>query len=581
MVRLSLLTVASALALPTSAAAQTCPAPAALVGPLSGPIAHVRYLADDALEGREVASPGALCAAQYIADAFTAAGLEGGVDEQFFQEFEVRVGSQLGNHNMLSVDGADYPLAQGWVPYGYSAADDVSGTLAYAGPMGATSDDPHAQPFGPGGLEGTIVVIEGETDSPDGFDAHFPALLAQRAGASGLLVLVEEGTMPSLDDETRGALQIPVAAFSGEAAAQLKTAAEAGGQVRIMTHIEPLNGTARNVVAVLPGSGGEDAGFVVVGAHFDHLGHGGGGSLAPDAAGQIHNGADDNASGTAAIIEVARELFEGPQLNRTVVFLAFTGEERGLWGSGHWANQSTVPLERIEAMLNLDMVGRLGDGKLTVFGVGTAPEWDGILESSVSEVNRTRGSGLEIATAPDGYGPSDHSSFYGKDIPVLHFFSNTHVDYHRPSDDWEKIDREGLATVTALVAETTRRLAGSGQLAASDLTLIKGAGAPSAAPGGSEEGSTSRGYGPYLGTVPDMTPGDVEGVRLTGVREGSPAEKGGLQSGDVIVEFAGQAVTDLYTYTYALRDHKPGDEVEIVVVRGSERVALSVVLGRR
>ncbi len=570
------------LAFPAFGAAQNCPTPAQLVGSLTGPIAHVRYLADDALGGREVASAGAHCAAQYIADAFSNAGLDGGVEEDFFQEFEVRIGSQLGNHNMLQVNGASYPLQEGWVPYGYSATGEASGTLAYAGAMDVASDDPHAEPFGPGGLEGTIVVIEGTSDSPDGFDAHFPALLAQRAGASGLLVIVEQGKLPTLEGETRGALAIPVAAVHGDVATELKRAAEAGGSVEMMTHVAPKNGTARNVVAVLPGSGGSDAGYIVVGAHFDHLGHGGGGSLAPDALGEIHNGADDNASGTAAILEVARELFDGPQLHRTVVFIAFSGEERGLWGSGYWANQSTVPIEQVKAMLNLDMVGRLEGGKLTVFGVGTAPEWDGLLASAVQAVNSANGTSLEIATAPDGYGPSDHSSFYGKDIPVLHFFSNTHVDYHRPSDDWEKIDQEGLATVTALVTETTRRIAGTARLAAANLTLIKGAGTPSAAPGQSDdEASGSRGYGPYLGTVPDMTPGEIQGVRLTGVREGSPAEMAGLQSGDVIVEFGGQEVTDLYSYTYALRENKPGDEVDIVIVRDGERVALKAVLGRR
>lgn len=545
-------------------------------------MAHVRYLADDALEGREVATPGAHCAADYIASVFDDAGLETGGEDEYFQDFEVRVGSRLGNHNLLELDGASYPVGEAWVPYGYSSTGDVSGTLAYAGSIDASSGDPHAQPFGPGGLEGTIVVIDGDSDSPNGYDAHFPALLAQRAGASGMVILVE-GALPSLSSETRSALGLPVVAIAGEAAEELKEAAEAGAGIRMMTHVEARNGTARNVVAVLPGRGGPAAGYVVVGAHFDHLGLGGGGSLAPDARGEIHNGADDNASGTAAILEVARQLYEGPQLHRSVVFIAFSGEERGLWGSGHWTNESTVPLADIEAMLNLDMVGRLEDRPLTIFGVGTAPEWEGLLASAVTSVNSYTGGDLAIATAPDGYGPSDHSSFYGKDIPVLHFFSNTHADYHRPSDDWEKIDQAGLVLVTELVIETTRRLAGTPQMAAIDLTLTRGAGTPprTASSDESDSSSGSSGYGPYLGTIPDMTPGEVQGVRLTGVREGSPAEEAGLQNGDVIVEFGGQEVTDLYAYTYALRDHEPGDEVEIVVVRDGERVTVTAVLGRR
>lgn len=546
-------------------------------------MAHVRYLADDALEGRAVATPGAHCAADYIAHVFSDAGLEPGVDGDYFQDFEVRIGSRLGNHNLLELDGASYPLSQTWVPYGYSSTGDVSGTLAYAGEVEAPRNNPHAQPFGPGGLEGTIVVIDGQSDSPAGFDAHFPALLAQRAGASGMIVLID-GDLPDPTDEMRASLGLPVVAITGDAAEELQAAAEDGASVRMMTHVEARTGTARNVVAVLPGRGGPSAGYVLVGAHFDHLGLGGAGSLSPDARGQIHNGADDNASGTAAIMEVARQLYDGPQLQRTVVFLAFTGEERGLWGSGYWANESTVPLADVEAMLNLDMVGRLEGRPLTIFGVGTAPEWDGLLESAVNTVNSYTGEDLRIATAPDGFGPSDHSSFYGKDIPVLHFFSNTHPDYHRPSDDWEKIDEAGLTLVTELVAETTRRLAGSSQMAAVDLTLTRGAGTPPRASGETESSSSSsgsRGYGPYLGSVPDMTPGEYEGVRLTGVREGSPAEEAGLQAGDIIVEFGGQEVTDLYAYTYALRDHEPGDEVEVVVLRDGERITVNVVLGRR
>jgi len=570
------------LSLPSGVSAQSCPVPSALIGPLEGPIAHVRYLADDALQGREVASAEAHCAADYIAEVFADLGLQGGVNGDFFQDFVVRVGSQLGTHNLLEVNGASYPLDQAWVPYGYSATGDVSGSMAFAGEVGEAAADPHAQPFGPGGLEGTVVVVEGTSDSPDGFDAHFPALLAQRAGAAGMVVLLPTGEpAPDLDEEMRGALAVPVVAVHGEAAERFRAAAMDGASVRIMTDVEAKNGTARNVVAMLPAASASEAQAVVVGAHFDHLGHGGAGSMAPDAEGEIHNGADDNASGTAALLEVARVLSAGPPLERTVLFVAFTGEERGLWGSGYFADHMPVPSDRVEAMLNMDMVGRLEGRPLTVFGVGTAPEWDGVLEASVAAVNESLGSALRIATAPDGYGPSDHSSFYGKGIPVLHFFSNTHVDYHRPSDDWEKIDREGLNQVVALVAHVTQRLAGWGQIAATDLTLIKGAGSPAAAPGESDDPGAARGYGPYLGTVPDMTPGEVAGVRLTGVREGSPAALAGLQSGDVIVAFSNQEVTDLYAYTYALRDHKPGDEVEIVVVRDGERVTVKAVLGRR
>ena len=221
-------------------------------------------------------------------------------------------------------------------------------------------------------------------------------------------------------------------------------------------------------------------------------------------------------------------------------------------------------------MLNLDMVGRVVDDALTIFGFGTAAEWDEVVDAA----NATISEPLDIGKSPDGYGPSDHSSFYGEGIPVLHFFSNTHLDYHRPSDDWPKINYEGLVRVTDLTTEVVRRLATGGSDAVT-LTPIEQPPAPAAA-----SSSSSGGYGPYLGTIPDMTPGDF-GLRLTGVREGSPAAEAGLRAGDVVVEFDGKDIADLYAYSYALRDKSPGDEVVIVVERDGERVSVTAVLGER
>jgi hypothetical protein len=254
-----------------------------------------------------------------------------------------------------------------------------------------------------------------------------------------------------------------------------------------------------------------------------------------------------------------------------VLFLAFTGEERGLWGSAHFVAEPTIDLASAVAMLNLDMVGRVNGDAVTVFGFGTAAEWDEIVDAANAGLDTP----LAIAKAPDGYGPSDHSSFYAEGIPVLHFFSNTHEDYHRPSDDWQKINQNGLERVAELTTAIARRL-GSGGPGAVTLTAIQQE--QPAAP--STSSSASGGYGPYLGTIPDMTPRDF-GLRLTGVREGSPADEGGLLAGDVVVEFGGEEITDIYAYTYALRDKRPGDEVVIVVEREGERVSLTVVLGER
>ena len=558
--------------LPAQTAA-SCPAAGPIVAGVQGALRHVRYLADDALEGREVASAAERCAAAYIEAEFAALGLAPGLEGAWEQTFRVRVGAERGTHNLLSVAGTPYPIDEAWVPLGFSGTDMAEGALI-ARDRG-TIEDPHA-PAGAAPLTGRIVVIPIERAD---VDVHYTAAMAARQGAAGVIFRMPAG-LPDVASERRPALPLPVAAVTGSASAALAEAATAERPAELMTQVDARFGDARNVVGVLPGTGGPTAPWVVVGAHYDHLGRGGQGSLAPDAWGQIHNGADDNASGTAVLIEVARRMAADPaRPTYNVLFLAFSGEERGLWGSGHWVKEPTVRLEDVVAMINMDMVGRLETGSLTIFGAGTAPQWREILERSNARIEHPIG----FLPAPDGYGPSDHSSFYGEDIPVLHFFTNTHEDYHRPSDDWERIDGPGLERIADLVAGVAGELAGV-RGAPAELTLVSGVGKPTAVasnPEASEEPQASRGYGPYLGSIPDMTPFEGTGVRLTGVREGSPAEKAGIQKGDVIVEFGGREVTDLYTYTYALQDFQPGDAVDIVVLRDGQRVTVKAVLERR
>lgn len=321
------------------------------------------------------------------------------------------------------------------------------------------------------------------------------------------------------------------------------------------------SGTGRNVVALLRGDDPDRrTEIVIVGAHYDHLGRGPFGSLEPDA-NEIHNGADDNASGVAALLETADRLVHRQPPARSILFIAFTGEEFGLLGSAHYARTPTIPLDRTVAMLNLDMVGRLGSGPLIVYGVDTAAEWRELVSETAAEL------GLEVAFNGSGYGPSDHTSFYSSDIPVLHFFTNVHSEYHKPSDDWELIDVEGLFSVSALVAGVAERVAER----PTRLTLQRTEAPPPAREGG---------YGAYLGTVPDFAPVDF-GVRLSGVRAGSPAEQAGMQKGDILIRFHGEEIADLYVFTDALRSHAPGDTVEIVVLREGEEVPLVAVLGSR
>ena len=283
-------------------------------------------------------------------------------------------------------------------------------------------------------ISGRIVVVEwGDPDAPHGMslrgDSHFKAMEASERGAAALLVLAPDGMrLADPSDETRAALSIPVVMVSGEAAGTIRAAAQEGSSAGLAVDIAPETAEARNVAALLPGADPDRTReYIIVGAHYDHLGFGGDGSLAPDSR-DVHNGADDNASGVAAVIEIARRLADGPPLDRGILFMAFTGEEKGLWGSARFVAEPTVPLDDAAAMLNFDMVGRMQDRTLTVFGTGTAEEWEGILDDANADLTEP----LAVAGVADGYGPSDHSSFYAEGIPVLHFFTNTHEDYHRP-----------------------------------------------------------------------------------------------------------------------------------------------------
>ena len=561
-----------------------CPDVEQLTAGMDPALAHVRYLADDALEGRGAGTNGARCAAQYIADQFEAIGLEGaGPNGSYFQRFPIRAGATLGSESTLRTSRSAYTLTEDWIPFGYSAAGTAAGTLLYGGDGINRPGEPNNE-YPTLDLTGRIVVVEdGDLRAPSSrglqTTAHFKASVAAGRDAGGMIVLLGDGRgLPDLSGETRPALRIPVAAVRGEAAARIRQAARSGDRVLLAAFVQPRTVEARNVAALLRGSDPNLADEVlIIGAHYDHLGLGGEGSLDPDASGEVHNGADDNASGTSGLIEIAR-LLSGSDRRpaRSVLFLAFSAEEKGLWGSSHYVRNPLLPISRTVAMLNMDMIGRLEGGTLVVHGVGTAEEWTDVLRAA----NQSMARPLSIATTPEGFGPSDHSSFYGEGLPVLHFFSNTHGDYHRPSDDWDKVDIEGLGQIVDLVSEVAFDVAGvSGSDERIALTPVE----PDLAAAHGQDPSASTtggGYGPYLGTIPDMVPVDG-GLRLTGVGEGSPAAIAGIRGGDIVVEFGGREIVDIYAYTYALQAHEPGDAVEIVVLRAGERLTFTAVLGDR
>jgi hypothetical protein len=424
------------------------------------------------------------------------------------------------------------------------------------------------------------------------------ALWARAAGAAALLVvtdpLAHQGQKDELIDPSRdsrgGDAGVPivhvsqafaetVVARAGESLAGLQSSIDAvmaprsrrlGVEVELNIDIQRVRKPSANIIGMWRGSDPALAGeAVVIGAHYDHIGMGGDDSMAPGVR-AVHPGADDNASGTSALLEIAQAYALGavPRPKRSVVFIAFSGEELGLIGSSHYTDHPTLPLQKTVAMLNMDMIGRMRSDRVQVQGTDTARE----LRPLVAMAAR-RGE-LDVAFHGDGYGPSDHTAFYAKDIPVLFFFTGVHTDYHRPSDTWEKLNFPGAARVAQMVAEVAASLANATERP----KVVKAQGSPHTM--GRSGDPHGRGYGAYLGTVPDFA--EIEhGVKLAGVRGGSPAEKAGLKGGDVIVSLGGVAVKNLYDLTFALRERQAGDEVEVILLRATQRITVRATLGQR
>jgi hypothetical protein len=530
-------------------------------------LAHVRYLASDALRGREAGERGADSAAAYIARAMEAYELTPLGEDGYLQPFDITLTVAIGPDSRLVLraagDERELKLYEEWLPFLFSGSGSLSGHVARAG-YGLTDEAYESLAGGDGQL-----VIALESGVPEGYNPHagggatprFKATAARQHGADAVLITVPRIEVPQ-PGEPPHSVGIPAAQILDDDSIRAWLERE-DLEVTLDARVEPVEATAYNVVGRLDGSDPQLADeVIVVGAHYDHLGMGGPGSLAPDVE-AVHNGADDNASGTALLLGLARYYSEHPERRpgRSLVFIAFSAEEMGLIGSEYFVDHPPVPLERVAAMINFDMVGRLKEGKVQVFGTETAKEFTALLDSldAASE--------LTLSRVGDGYGPSDQTSFYSHKIPVLHFFTGTHSEYHRPEDDWQLINAAGMAQVGELAMEVLDALGDRPQ----HLTLVE------------QERPTGGGggYGPYLGTVPDF--GEVEGggLRLSAVRAGSPAEAAGLQAGDVVIRFGEREVTNIYDYTFALREHSPGDTVAIKVRRGDQTVELAAVLARR
>ncbi|HEY8793972.1 MAG TPA: M28 family peptidase [Gemmatimonadaceae bacterium] len=398
-------------------------------------------------------------------------------------------------------------------------------------------------------------ALEGRGTGTPGNDSA-AAYLAREYARLGLKLIERSATCPEMRPGVRECV-VGRASYLQHFTAHSAAAAHAGLQADQPT---------QNVAAMLPGTDATLRGeYIVIGAHYDHLGRSSLDAMDPEAKDAIRHGADDNASGTAAVLELARRFHAHPA-HRSILFVNFSAEELGDLGSAYFVEHSPVPLDSIDAMLNFDMVGRLRYDKLIVYGVATAAEMRGIVDSA------NAAQPLQIDPVGDGFGPSDHASFYGKKIPVLHFFTDMHEDYHRATDVSSKVNVPGEARVIDYAERIARDIADR----PSRLTYVRTSASP---PKMSANGPSN---GTYFGSVPDMgSSSDAPGVKLAGVTAGSPADKAGVLAGDIIVEFGGKFVKDIYDYTAAIGAHKPGDVVEVIVVRAGSRLALTATLGKR
>ena len=558
----------------------------------------VRTLAADAFEGRGLGTKGIGLAADHLEKRVRAIGLAPAFGTSYRQAFPVKTGVALGTNNRL--DGV---AASDWSPLGFSSSGAFAGELVFVG-YGIDAPPLNYRDYEGLDLKGKVALIlryePQERDEKSPFDGRRPSrwsamrykvLKAREAGAAAVIFatgpLQDEGQnkVPALvNDGPESPAGIPVIQVKTSVAQQwiadladiqkaidadLKPRSRATG-VKVSGNVDVKATFAQtdNVVGVLRGRGKLANEIVVVGAHYDHLGHGGKGSLKPNTT-AVHNGADDNASGTAAILAVAELLsksLKDAKDRRTVVFAWFSAEESGLGGSSHFVANAPFDMKNVVAMLNLDMVGMLRDDKLVALGSDSAAEWKALIDKAAAATK------LAVTSSGDGYGPSDQTSFYAKQIPVLHFFTGAHDRYHTPEDDADALNYAGIrriADLTAFVAESLAR-------GETNPAYARAAAAPAMQ-------GDSRGYGAYLGTVPDYSAMEASagGVLLADVRPGSPAEKAGLKGGDRIVEMAGTRIENLMDMTYALQDHKPGDTIDVIVMRGGERVTLRATLGSR
>ncbi len=560
---------------------------------------HVYFFADDELEGRKPGTEGGMEAAKYIRDQFMSFGLQP-VGEEGFQFFNVTTGITKGIDNKLFLRDSIFELNADFVPLPFSSNISLTAEVVFAG-FGLEIDHDSLQwnDYKDIDVQGNWVLILRGDPEPDKDESLFisassdrdKALLARDKKAAGVLLVngpqFGDKLLSGSFDRVTADVGIPVINISQSVAnlmledsgktidnleeeiiKNMQTVSfPTGVEVSGTTELIKNEVRTQNVVAIIEGADPIlKSEYIVIGAHYDHLGFGGegSGSRTPDTL-AIHNGADDNASGTAGIIELAEKLSSNSdQLKRSIVIMAFGAEEMGLLGSQFFTSNALVDLKDVKAMFNFDMIGRLDttDKGVMIAGTGTAMEFDSLLADYEKE------SKLAFNHSPEGYGASDHASFYASNVPVLFFTTGAHPDYHTPDDDADKINYEGQKEILDYAYPIIIDIANRDN----NLTYQE------AGPKERTGGAGRRGLKVKLGIMPDFTATENDGLGVGGVTAGGPASKAGMLKGDKIVALNGMAITNIYDYMNRLKKLKPGETISVDIVRDGNKKVLVVVL---
>lgn len=520
----------------------------------------LEYLASDELEGREAGTEGELKAAHYIKKRMQELGLQPVFGSSYFQEFVFAGSWEWDDDNSITIAGNSYEHGEYFFTLPGSANASVSASVVDVGfgLAGVAGFDDYA---GIANTEGKILLMEYYL-SPDmeiqtglTFREQVEIKLAI-AGEKGAVAVLFKNSQSRFNDPRVNLrvgsedLDIPVMFVKGEVLAAIEAHAEKG--IALTSSITRPELTSLNVAGYIDN---QAATTVVVGGHYDHLGYGGRGSRNPSER-AIHYGADDNASGTAGVLEAALYFSNSNLTSNNYLFIAFGAEEKGLVGSRHFTTSNDYDMDRVNYMFNLDMIGRLTDNRLTLIGTGSSPTWDGLIDSKAPEY-------LQVRKSPGGLGGSDHAPFYMRNIPVIFFFTGTHEDYHMPSDTPDKINYEGSYQILSLMFSMAEELNGMDRL-----TFSK---APVA------DNQQRRMEGPTFGLMPDHT-FDGEGLRVEAVIENRPAQQAGMKNGDVIIRINDTEIREIQTYMDALGTLQRGNSANVVVKRGEEEVTLQVQL---